>query len=95
MKPKVAGAKVQYHTISIDVLTDLAARLVMQKEACSYSAALCGLAMTAALNDTDIAKAIKAEVAHYTLLAAQSEAVYSHDFAAQLAKELLAVNEEG
>ena len=55
------------HCITVDHLTDLAVKLVMQREGLSYSVAMCSMAMAAALTEPDIKAAITAEVHHHAL----------------------------
>lgn len=82
------------HTITVDRLTDLAVKLVMQREGLSYSVAMCSMTMAAALTEPDIRAAITAEVHHQALDRVQySTGTFSLDFSERLAEELLAVNE--
>ena len=82
------------HTITVDRLTDMAVKLVMQKENTSYSVAICSMAMAAALTEPDVRAAITEEVHHQALDKAMYTASrFSADFSQRLAEELLAVNE--
>ena len=58
-RPTIAGQRVRKVTVAVDLITDCAIKVKTKLEGKSYSAALCELTMTAALNDPVLVVEIK------------------------------------
>ena len=58
----ISGQRATRVTISVDAVTNTAVRTLMAREALTYSAGICSLATSAAINDPALLEAIKVAV---------------------------------
>ena len=85
----VKGTKAIRATVTVDRVTDTAVKALCEREPMSYSAALCALATSAAIQDPGLMAAIKAVIAesvHQTM----ADGGYHAGLSRELARELTA-----